>query len=263
MSSLYSPRNRFQFVDWKKSCRTSSACLDHSLAVLVVTGCWLNTGLYVGKKCIRLCSDLPRGGRTRELYTSFLLAYSRSKALFFLVLQSTYCVINVSVFEMETWLDSPFVTMNALGCLVCSSTTVEWMTSQALTTTSLGETSTTTVTTWENSQQAVWNTASCFHGTPADCSQVLWSHPACWPAISRFPWRLMEDRVYISSGSSAVFPLSSHWLFSHTNTSVTPLVLSIGSPVWGLLFSIYSLVYLSLVMMIVLVGSVDKHRTTR
>lgn len=262
MSSLYSPRNRFQFVDWKQSCTAYSACLDHSLTVMVVTGCWLNTGLYVGKKCIRLCSDLPRGGRTRELYTSFLLAYSRSKALFFLVLQSTYCVIFVSVFEMETWLDSPFVTMNALGCLVCSSTTVEWMTSQALTTTSLGETSTTTVTTWENSQQAVWNTAICFHGTPADCSSVVISSSLLASNLTFSVTTDGRQGLHFVRFLCSLPPVFTLALFPHQHLR-NSVGISIGSPVWALLFSIYSLVYLSLVMIIVLVGSVDKHRTTR
>ena len=64
-------------------------------------------------------------------FLSSFLAYSRSRVFSSLVLQVTYWVNFGSVFLMETSLKSPEIIMRALGCVVCSPATIEWMTSHA------------------------------------------------------------------------------------------------------------------------------------
>ena len=66
--------------------------LSPALTVRVSTGCLFTRGLYTGRRCTRLWSDLPRGGRGDELYASLLLAYNKSSVLVSLVWQVTYCV---------------------------------------------------------------------------------------------------------------------------------------------------------------------------
>ena len=76
-------------------------------------------------------SDLPSGGRDREVYASFTLAYSRTSVFSSLVVQVTYRVNFRIILLMETLLKSHEIIMRALGCAVCSPAIVELMTSHA------------------------------------------------------------------------------------------------------------------------------------
>ena len=86
----------------------------------ISTGRLFTRGLYTGRRCTRLWSDLPRGGRGDELYASLLLAYNKSSVLLSLVWQVIYFVNVGRVEDREALLKSPEMAKRACGCCVCS-----------------------------------------------------------------------------------------------------------------------------------------------
>ena len=98
----------------------STASTDTVWTVLPVKGCLLTAGLYIGVNFIRHWSDFYKGGRAVDLHlASLMLAYSRVKVSSPLVLQVTYLVKLVHVFEISTLLE--------YQSSVCWSTRQKWM----------------------------------------------------------------------------------------------------------------------------------------
>ncbi len=93
--------------------------LDQTFTALLLATCCFISGWEVVLRCIRLWSDSPSQGRDEELYAPVTLTYKKSRILFSLIAQSTYCLKLVRTGGRETWLKSPLIIMRVLGCRLC------------------------------------------------------------------------------------------------------------------------------------------------